>query len=122
MSYKTDFQSNNADLQTILDTVNNLPDKQYDRPCTVTISGYTVKRVVYAKVTSTGVEYVDVSPASSSVTLENVLSGSLFYFETDRSVTRTATGCTIAIYGVSGMYYSYYAPTDSATGSIVLSV
>lgn len=122
MSYKSEFQANNVDLQTILDAVNALPNKQYDRPCTVTISGYTVSRVVYTKVTSAGVESVDISPASSSVTLENVLSGSIFYFETDRSVNRTPTGCTSDVYGVSGRYYSYYAPTDSATGSIVLSV
>lgn len=38
MSYKTEFASNNADLQTILDVVNSLPDKKSTVDVTVKFS------------------------------------------------------------------------------------
>lgn len=59
MSYKSEFASNNADLRTILDVVNGLPDKV--KKCKVTVSvpegGGSSTSYANATVTINGTEY-----------------------------------------------------------------
>lgn len=54
MAYKTEFQSNNADLQSILDMVNMLPDEpEPTEPIAVTISGTGESGRCYATIGGT---------------------------------------------------------------------
>lgn len=46
MSYKTEFQSNNADLQAILDAVNNLPEAPSVKSGTITTASNSMSLTV----------------------------------------------------------------------------
>lgn len=83
MNYNTELQSNNTDLQSILDTINALPDAGSDgtsvETCTVTInlSGLSISSycaTIYRN-GSVGNNCV-FTTTSSSFTIENVVCGS----------------------------------------------
>lgn len=98
MSYKTEFASNNTDLQTILDKVNALPDEGEGGTvdtCTVVLQAdsslsrkkgyYAVTRYVDGAFIADGI-YVPIDSVdfySNPVTLENVVCGSavMVFFE-----------------------------------------
>lgn len=82
MSYKTEFQSNNTDLQTILDTVNALQPDSGPEGFTVELS--LAGTGVYVHYTNPNGVYTSVS--GNSVTLGSsitVMKNSLLYVEVD---------------------------------------
>ena len=129
MSYKTEFQSNNADLQVILDAVNSIGEsgnKTYNT-CSVTfaMSGGYVASYSYVQVTSSGAKAVTVTPSSkSSVTVNDALCGSVASFTASKAVSTgtTSGGCSRLIYSGSLQGMTVRVPTTAGgTGTATLS-
>lgn len=118
MSYNSELQANNTDLQDILDTINNLPESggggggSGDVPtCTITINSFAAN-ITYAMYTTyENGEYIyhdENYSAVSNITLNNVVSGgiievgttySFIYVTTDKPVIHvywTGSGFTLA--------------------------
>lgn len=129
MSYKTEFQSNNADLQAILDAVNSMDEsgnKTYNT-CSVTfvMSGGYIASYSYVQVTSSGAKAVTVTPSSkNTVTVSDALCGSVASFTASKAVASgtTSGGCTRLVYNGSLRKMAFQTPTTSGgTGTATLS-
>ena len=120
MSYNTEFQSNNTDLQSILDTINALPDAGSGgtvETCTVTITdqygdyGGDFYLTVFEDGEIKSVEYNPWNDYAGTITVENVVKNSLICL---------ATGGVKTNYLLSYMYVTPLSHNNYTYGFIVL--
>lgn len=116
MSYNTDLQTNNVNLQAILDTVNNLPEAGGSsiETCTVTLLGasssYRPYNYSYTAIDTNGnIDCFAVTVNSStSVTLENVVKGSVVTVSWYTLPSTASSGGAYDIIGVNGKNFVAY--------------
>ena len=89
MSYKTDLQSNNTDLQSILAKINALEPNAGGSvdTCSVELSvGWNITKLCYqAYSPEQGVYLVELTDLSTSYTMANVVCGSVVYLQSSGS-------------------------------------
>lgn len=96
MSYKTEFQANNTDLQTILDTVNNLPDVAGGAACGV----------------------VNVTTKDTSITIPGIIGKDKVMLTYIGEVSTTSKlACVTGVYIDGSDCYSTVAYTNSVTSA-----
>ena len=127
MSQKTDLQSNNTDLQSILNTINNLPEAGSGggssggniETCTVTINSFAanIRFVMYVSYEDGKYVYNDItySPELSTVTCTNVLCGGTFEIYSSYNYCDFNYNADTAIYcdGGAGSYIKILPISDT---------
>ncbi|MBR2388209.1 MAG: hypothetical protein IKB02_05960 [Clostridia bacterium] len=125
MSYNSELQANNTDLQDILDTINNLPESggggggSGDVPtCTITISSFAAN-IRYATYTSyENGEYIyhDESYREdlSNITLNNVVSGGIINVGTSYNAIYVTTDKPVIYVFWNGVSFTLVTSEDTS--------
>ena len=128
MGFKTDLQSNNTDLQTILDAINELPEAGSgggvtNETCEVTISGvsssYYPVNVAYTSVDNSGkVIGVNQTVSTSPVTITCVKGSTLTVkYKSSFNVTSSTTNASLLFYASTVGVYKL--DDDAITATII---
>lgn len=140
MSYLTQLQQHNTDLQACIDKANTLPDAGNGggsiETCSVTITfsggaaGYAEANPLtlkYSKVTSSGLEYAEHIINSDNVTISDIAKNSAFllYISDYPSIFGGSgldyTGLTYLQQAFNNNENHYFFFTSSSTGAITIS-
>lgn len=139
MSYNSELQANNTDLQDILDTINALPESGGGgdvKTCTVTItvrrrSVYGLSYTAYSDGDFQAIaQYggtVDLIGSGGTVTLENVVCGTSLLVSYGKAVIPSVAVSGGISLVASGNFYTsmteefcFLTPLDTATATITL--
>lgn len=101
-----ELQSNNTDLQTMLDTINNLPVKEDAEIATITITGTENVNVVY--VNEDGV--LQFTSCSLGTTLQSIVGSAIILNWDSSAINQQVTGIDMQLYSTSNNGWTLMGP------------
>lgn len=126
MSFKTDLQSNNTDLQAILATINSLPEAGSGggggslETCAVTVVRENYTYGTYVTYENGEIVTNTLSGGSSTVTLENVLCNSSVVLNVMSGGVKITGDAVLLTSDILADYVTYYNVVVCKSGNITL--